>query len=197
MASGDSMCVDAFVACREATQRAVLIKRVSRLDKEFHFQRRVSERPEDAGFAHDATGCNPYPDFTLVHDSEGNEVKGLKRPGREASYDSNSQVCTGRHNESEIYYVFGRYRAGVDNLGHPVKDRPELVGELVSIEADQVVMPYTLDLTADGLTSGFSDHPSAGRQHFIVAYRMKGIDVGTVTMVTAGRAVELLDLGDD
>ena len=56
----------------------VLIQRVSRSDKEFHFQNWVRARLDDAGLQHDSRGRNSYPDFTLVHHQEGYEVKGLK-----------------------------------------------------------------------------------------------------------------------
>ena len=49
--------------------------------------------------------------FVCVKFTEGYEVKGLKWPGRDSTYDSNSQVPTGYHNGREIFYVFGRYPA--------------------------------------------------------------------------------------
>lgn len=117
-----STCADVFVACCEAMQRAVLIQRVSRSDKEFHFQNWVAARLDDADLQHDAAGRNSYPDFTLVHQPEGYEVKGLRWPGREASYDSNSRVPTGMHSGRTIYYVFGRYPAVTDDPEYPVVD---------------------------------------------------------------------------
>lgn len=120
--ASSSTCADAFVACCEAMQRATLIQRVSRSDKEFHFQNWVAARLGDAGFPHDSAGRNSYPDFTLVHYPEGYEVKGLQWPGREASYDSNSRVPTGMHNGRVIYYVFGRYPADTDDSEYPVVD---------------------------------------------------------------------------
>lgn len=38
-------------------------------------------------------------------------MKGLAWPGRDRSYDSNSQPPTGFHNGRDIFYVFGRYPA--------------------------------------------------------------------------------------
>jgi hypothetical protein len=99
-----------------------LIRRVSRSDKEFHFQNWVDSRLDDARLQHDSRGRNSYPDFTLVHYAEGYEVKGLKWPGREASYDSNSRMPTGLHNGRAIYYVFGRYPADTDDEEYPVVD---------------------------------------------------------------------------
>jgi hypothetical protein len=121
-ADSSSTCADVFVACREAVLRGTLIRRVSRSDKEFHFQNWVDARLDDAGLQHDSRGRNSYPDFTLVHYPEGYEVKGLKWPGREASYDSNSRIPTGIHNGRMIYYVFGRYPANADDEEYPVVD---------------------------------------------------------------------------
>ncbi|MGH4026039.1 MAG: hypothetical protein ACRDRV_15795 [Pseudonocardiaceae bacterium] len=117
-----STCVNVFVACCEAMQRATLIQRVSQSDKEFHFQNWLAARLDDAAVQHDSIGRNTYPDFTLVHHPEGYEVKGLQWPGREASYDSNSRIPTGSHNGRTIYYVFGRYPANSDDAEYPVVD---------------------------------------------------------------------------
>jgi hypothetical protein len=103
-------------------RRATVIQRVSRSDKEFHFQNWVAARLDDAGLQHDSPGRNSYPDFTLVHHPEGYEVKGLQWPGREAGYDSNSRVPTGMHNGRTTYYVFGRYPANADDPEYPVID---------------------------------------------------------------------------
>jgi len=102
-------------------QRAILTQRVSRSDKEFHFQNWVGARLEDVGLQHDFIGRNSYPDFTLVHHPEGYETKGLQWPGREASYD-NSRVPTGKHNGRTIYYAFGRYPTSIDDPEYPVVD---------------------------------------------------------------------------
>lgn len=115
-------------------RRAVLIKRESRLDKEFHFQNWVSDRLDDARLRHDQPGRNSYPDFTLVHYPEGYEVKGLAWPGREASYDSNSRVPTGFHNERTIYYVFGRYPANTNDSEYPVVDLVMCHGDFLNAE---------------------------------------------------------------
>ena len=76
--ASSSTCADAFVACCKAMQRATVIQRVSRSDKEFHFQNWVAARLDDVGLQHDSLGRNSYPDFTLVHHPEGYEVKGLQ-----------------------------------------------------------------------------------------------------------------------
>jgi hypothetical protein len=121
-AANPTTCVAAFVACCAALQHATLIQRVSRSDKEFHFQNWFADRLNDADLQHDSIGRNSYPDFTLVHHPEGYEVKGLQWPGREANYDSNSRVPTGLHNGRTIFYVFGRYPATTGDLEYPVID---------------------------------------------------------------------------
>lgn len=134
MASNPSTSGDAFLACYEAMQRAVLIKRVSKSDKEFHFQNWVGDRLTDAGLMHDSIGRNSYPDFTLVHQPEGYEVKGLQWPGREADYDSNSRVPTGLHNGRTVFYVFGRYPANSGESEYPVVDLVVCHGDFLNAD---------------------------------------------------------------
>ncbi len=68
-------------------------------------------------------GRNTYPDISIVQVPLGFEVKGLAYPGRESTYDSNSQVPTGYHNSREIFYVFGRYpKATESDIEYPVID---------------------------------------------------------------------------
>mgnify|MGYP006291109411 FL=1 len=98
-----------FSACVNAINQGVLIKRVSKSDKEFHFQNWFEDRLDEIGIHFDKSGRNAYPDFTLVKFTEGFEIKGLAWPGRESTYDSNSQVPTGYHNGRDIFYIFGRY----------------------------------------------------------------------------------------
>lgn len=104
-----SKCTDIFIACQKAIERKMLIRRTSKSDKEFHFQNWFEDRLKETEYKYDKSGRNSYPDFTLVDIAEGYEVKGLGWPGRESSYDSNSQVPTGNHDGITIYYVFGRY----------------------------------------------------------------------------------------
>jgi hypothetical protein len=131
-------CVDAFVTCSQAVTDSVLIERVSRQDKEFHFQNWVGSRLDDAGLHHDQSGRNSYPDFTLVDYPEGYEVKGLAWPGREASYDSNSRVPTGYHNGRSVFYVFGRYPAKIDEDTYPVVDLVICHGDFINADHDYV-----------------------------------------------------------
>lgn len=57
---------EVFTACVEAMQQGVLINRVSRSDKEFHFQNWFEGRLGDIDILFDKSGRNIYPDFTLV-----------------------------------------------------------------------------------------------------------------------------------
>jgi len=104
-------CFSVFEQCVKAVQSGELIESESERDKEFHFQNWVKARLEALLLNFDEPGRNTYPDFRLVKFTEGYEVKGLRWPGRDASYDSNSQVPTGHHNGRQVFYVFGRYPA--------------------------------------------------------------------------------------
>ena len=86
---------DVFKVCVEAILAGELIHRVSSTDKEFHFQHWFKARLEHAGQNFEIGGRNSYPDFRMVATTNGYEPKGLAYPGRDASFDSNSQVPTG------------------------------------------------------------------------------------------------------
>jgi hypothetical protein len=77
---------------------------------------------DEIGRHYEAGGRNSYPDFRMVETIEGYELKGLAYPGRDASFDSNSQVPTGHHNGRIVYYVFGRYPKKPDGDSYPVID---------------------------------------------------------------------------
>lgn len=74
---------------------------------------------------------NSYPDLRLVHDAQGFEVKGLAAPGRDKSYDCNSQVPTGLHNGRDIFYVFGRY-PNDDSQEVPISDLVIVHGDFLN-----------------------------------------------------------------
>jgi hypothetical protein len=64
-------------------------------------------------------------------------VKGLEYPGREADYDSNSQVPMGHHNEREIFYVFGRYpKPQQGDTEYPVLDLVVCHGSFLNADTD-------------------------------------------------------------
>ncbi len=138
MTDKPTRCVDVFLECCAAIERATLIHRVSRSDKEFHFQNWVRDRLGDTGLNHDSGGRNSYPDFTLVDYPEGYEIKGLGWPGREANYDSNSRVPTGLHNGRTIFYVFGRYPSDAADDEYPVIDLIICHGDFLNANHDYV-----------------------------------------------------------
>lgn len=114
--------VQIFKICAKAIADGKLITKVGAMDKEFHFQNWFQDRLVESGINFDLPGRNSYPDFTLVNDPIGFEIKGLAYPGRTSNYDSNSQIPTPLHNGREIYYVFGRYPRVPDGSQYPVLD---------------------------------------------------------------------------
>lgn len=127
-----------FQHCVEAIRSNKLINRVSETDKEFHFQNWFLERLNDFGANFEAGGRNSYPDFRMVATTDGYEVKGLAYPGRNASFDSNSQVPTGLHNGRTIFYVFGRYPKIPDGNSYPVLDLVICHGDFLNADHDYV-----------------------------------------------------------
>ena len=111
-----------FKLCVQAVRDSALIEREGPSDKEFHFQNWFQKRLDELGVNYDSPGRNTYPDFCLVGSAEGYELKGLAYPGREASYDCNSQMPCGEHNGRQVYYLFGRYPAKPDGDRYPVMD---------------------------------------------------------------------------
>jgi hypothetical protein len=128
--------VDIFIACHGAVRDGILVRRANRQDKEFHFQDWFGDRLRMLQIDFDTPGRNAYPDFRLVHSAEGYEIKGLAYPGREANYDSNSQVPTGYHNGREVFYIFGRYPADPDGSEYPVIDLVMCHGDFLNADHD-------------------------------------------------------------
>jgi len=114
--------LEIFSACVNAIRAGKLIVRANSQDKEFHFQNWFIGRLKDTKLSYEQGGRNSYPDFRIVTFQDGYELKGLAYPGRDATFDSNSQVPAGFHNDREIYYVFGRYPAKPDGNEFPVLD---------------------------------------------------------------------------
>ena len=129
---------DIFKICVEAIRNGKLIQRVSSTDKEFHFQNWFKARLEQAGKHFEIGGRNSYPDFRMVAETDGYELKGLAYPGRDASFDSNSQVPTGSHNGRAIYYVFGRYPKQPDGNRYPVLDLVVCHGDFLNADHDYI-----------------------------------------------------------
>jgi hypothetical protein len=125
-----------FHRCVEAIRQGLLIERESSRDKEFHFQDWFKKRLTETGLNFDQGGRNSYPDFAIVRFTDGYEIKGLAYPGRDASFDSNSQVPTGLHNGRTIYYVFGRYPKMPDGNAYPVLDLVMCHGDFLNVDHD-------------------------------------------------------------
>jgi hypothetical protein len=117
-----STVVPIFAATVAAILENRLITRSGRDDKEFHFQNWFKGRLDELALRYDIPGRNSYPDVLMVASPEGYELKGLAYPGREASYDANSQVPRGEHNGRHVFYVFGRYPKDPDGNSYPVLD---------------------------------------------------------------------------
>ncbi len=130
--------VDIFLQCHAAVQRGELIHRTTRQDKEFHFQDWFRARLDELPVLYDPPARNTYPDFRLVHSPEGYEVKGLAYPGREASYDANSQMPTGFHNGRTVYYIFGRYPTDPEGDDYPVIDFVFFHGDFLNADHEYV-----------------------------------------------------------
>lgn len=130
--------VDIYKHCAQAINQGVLIERVSSTDKEFHFQNWFQDRLKETGLNFEIGGRNSYPDFRIVEATDGYELKGLAYPGRDASFDSNSQVPTGFHNGRDIYYVFGRYPKNPDGNSYPVLDFVICHGDFLNADHNYV-----------------------------------------------------------
>jgi hypothetical protein len=130
--------VAVFTRCVEAIRQGFLIDRVSSTDKEFHFQNWFKARLEEIGVNFEIGGRNSYPDFRIVATTEGYELKGLAYPGRDASFDSNSQVPAGHHNGRTVYYVFGRYPKTPDGNSYPVIDLVLCHGDFLNADHEYV-----------------------------------------------------------
>ena len=78
------------------------------------------------------------------------------------------------------------------------KDSEELecVGNLVRIEADELIIGYSFDLRTNALTVKKVPNPSAGLEHRFRVYRMKGASGDRVTMKSIKRE-DLAELDTD
>lgn len=139
-------CLDLFEQCVQAIQAGELIESENDTDKEFHFQNWVQRRLEALKVNFDPPKRNSYPDFRLVKIPEGYEIKGLKTPGRDKTFDSNSQTPSGHHNGREIFYVFGRYPKKITNYArgadgrrqYPVIDLVLCHGDFLNVDKEYV-----------------------------------------------------------
>lgn len=131
-------CVEIFRRCVEAMNQHKLIVRESARDKEFHFQNWFEARLAETDLKYERGGRNSYPDFRLVEHTDGYEIKGLAYPGREVTYDCNSQAPSGYHNGRTVYYVFGRYPAHPDGNRYPLLDLVICHGDFLNADHEYV-----------------------------------------------------------
>ncbi len=131
-------CFDIFAECVKAIDNNELIQAVSQSDKEYHFQNWFQKRLLDLRLDFDEPSRNAYPDFRLVQHPEGYEIKGLALPGRDKTYDSNSQVPTGLHHGRTIFYLFGRYPKDRTSKEYPVIDLVLCHGDFLNVDHEYV-----------------------------------------------------------
>jgi hypothetical protein len=155
--------VRVFTQCAKAISDGVMIQRVSSSDKEFHFQYWFRDRLGAIGENIESGGRNSYPDFRMVKYTDGFEVKGLAYPGREASFDSNSQLPTGHHNGRTIYYVFGRYPKVPDGIVYPVLDLVVCHGDFLNADRE----PHRRNKSVKGFGS-YGDILIRARRMYVV-----------------------------
>ena len=126
---------DIFKHCYKSVRKGDLINKANSRDKEYHFQDWFKQRLEELKLNFDEPSRNTYPDFRLVNEALGFELKGLQFPGRITNYDSNSQVPTGLHNGRTIYYVFGRYpKEPLNPKSYPVHDLIICHGDFINCD---------------------------------------------------------------
>ena len=132
---------DIFLTCHNAILNGILITRQSRRDKEYHFQdwfsARLTSLQATISFNFEQPGRNTYPDFRIIQNPEGYEIKGLEYPGRYKDYDSNSQVPRGFHNGITVFYVFGRYPKNADSQ-YPVHDLVICHGDFLNADRSYI-----------------------------------------------------------
>ena len=79
--------------------------------------------------------------------------------------------------------------------GFPTDKRFSKVGDLVRVEANELIVGYNFDLRANILTAKKVPNPHAGRQHHFSAYRLQSQRGKSVTMAVSspGELFEMMD----
>lgn len=131
-----SSIVEVFLTANDAIQNRALIVRKGPRDKEFHFQDWFKTRLSETSLNYKENGRNTYPDFELPDSNEGIEVKGLASPGRVKNFDANSRMPTGRHNDLDVFYIFGRYPSDPDSDSYELIDLVICHGDFFSADHD-------------------------------------------------------------
>ncbi len=131
-----SSIVEVFLTADDAIRNSALIVRKGPRDKEFHFQDWFKARLSETSLNYKENGRNTYPDFELPDSKEGIEVKGLASPGRVKDFDANSRMPTGRHNDLDVFYAFGRYPSDPDSNSYELIDLVICHGDFFSADHD-------------------------------------------------------------
>jgi hypothetical protein len=66
--------------------------------------------------------------------------------------------------------------------GLQLDSRLEQVGDLLRVEADDLVVGYSFDLRSNDLAPALETNPSAGKEHAFTAFRLKDMGSGAVSM---------------
>ncbi len=140
----NTKCFEIFQQCCIAVKNKIFITKESARDKEYHFQDWFQNILQNLEINFDEVSRNTYPDFRLVDFAEGYETKGLAWPGRDANFDCNSQVPSGKHKGRTIFYVFGRYPNSEQKplqKGYPNSKQKPVQGEYPNSEQKPLQYP--------------------------------------------------------
>lgn len=120
----DSRCFDVFAALLHAVDVGIMIHRSDAADKEFPLQNFCKAAFDaDASLMIQQNSRNGFPDFLMEFCPEAYEIKGLEFPGRNATFDANSDMPQAISDGRELFYVFGRY-SSKDSSGNALVDFP-------------------------------------------------------------------------
>jgi hypothetical protein len=129
---------DVFVACDTAVENRVPLRPPDPQSAGSPFQNWFEDCLRHAGIANHPLGSRSFPDFVLDDSAEGFELKGLVHPGREGSFDANSQLPKGEHGGYQIYYVFGRYPKDAEKDRAGLSDLLIVHGSLLSLDGQPI-----------------------------------------------------------
>jgi hypothetical protein len=80
--------------------------------------------------------------------------------------------------------------------GFPTDERFSQVGELVRVEANELVLGYSFDLRNNTLAAEKVSNPNAGQEHRFVAYRLQS-QVGKPVKMAISSPSEVLEMMDE
>lgn len=129
---------DVFVACDTAVENRVPLRPPDPQSAGSPFQNWFEDSLGHAGISNHSLGSRQFPDFVLDNSPEGFELKGLVCPGREGTFDANSQLPKGEHEGNSIFYVFGRYPKDADKNRKGLADLLIVHGSLLSLDGQPI-----------------------------------------------------------